>query len=109
MKTGLLIIGSGVEFGSEMREGQVTEEWRPEAERKSMVEVTIEADHMLRVKAELRRRLLEQYHLMKMASRANLKVGRQSASHKQDDAAERCLLMIWCLDNPMEVVVPTKG
>jgi hypothetical protein len=84
----------------------MTDERRPKAEQRATVDITVDPETMLQVRDEYRARLIRQYHLLRIASRANRKVGNHELAHKQDGQAERTAIMIWCMDNPMAVLTP---
>ena len=61
---------------------------------------------MLAARDELRHRLVSQYHMLTMLARASRKVGSHGRSRIHIEAAQRALLMIWALDNPMHDLAP---
>lgn len=74
--------------------------------QRAVVDITVDAETMLDIRDELRRRLIRQFHLLRIASRANRKVGNLDLCRKQDEQSDRTAIMIWCLDNPMTEVTP---
>lgn len=84
----------------------MTDERRPKGEQRATVDITVDPETMLQVRDEYRARLIRQYHLLRIASRTNRKVGNHEMAHKQESQAERTAIMIWCMDNPMAGMTP---
>ncbi|GAC1444840.1 MAG: hypothetical protein NVSMB52_04610 [Chloroflexota bacterium] len=75
----------------------------PEADGpRSWVDVTVHPEEMVRLRAYLRRQFVHQFHLLKLASRANRKAGNHDVARRQDASAERCVFIIWSLRTPQD-------
>jgi hypothetical protein len=79
---------------------------RDRDEDRSLVDLTIDAEEMLRIRDELRGDLVRQYYMLGMLARLQQKQGRAGDSRRTLQQARETAIMIWCLDNPMEALTP---
>lgn len=84
------------------------EEWMPEAERRALVDVTVDPPTMLKVRDELRQKLVTHHHQLKMAARAHRKVGDDVTARRLEASSLRVAQMIWTLDNPMDALTDSE-
>lgn len=77
---------------------------------RSTVDVTIDAATMLRVRDRYRAQLVQRYHLLQIAARAQRRTGNLEGARRHAADARHALIMLWSLDNPMETLtVLRKG
>lgn len=73
-------------------------------ELRSLVDLTIDPDEMIRVRDNLRTDLLHQYYALLMLARLQRKRGHLDEAVRLEERARESSILIWCLDNPMEAL-----
>jgi len=81
---------------------------RPEALR-SLVDLTIDPEEMLRARDDLRADLLRQYYALLMLARVQRKRGNVQEAARLEVRAKQSSILVWCLDNPMETLTWLHG
>jgi hypothetical protein len=73
-------------------------------ELRSLVDLTIEPVEMLRVRDELRAKLVRHHYALLMLARIQRKRGHIEDARRLETRAKEAAIMVWCLDNPMETL-----
>jgi hypothetical protein len=93
---------------TDLPDEQSAPEETPEATR-SLVDLTIDPAEMLRVRDELRARLLRHHYALLMLARIQQKRGYREVARRLAARAQETAVMVWCLDNPMETLTWARG